>query len=98
MPGSAERILSLLQPGDHAAHWTEEFTKLSSLERDALAPMLLDIGLRRSVERRDFGAVAGLLAAGDALGLTDRPQASQAAELLHRLACFSEMSRIAQTA
>jgi hypothetical protein len=98
MPGSAERILSLLQPGDHAAHWTEEFTKLSSLERDALAPMLLDIGLRRSVERRDFGAVAGLLAAGDALGLTDRPQASQAAELLHRLACFSEMCRIAQTA
>lgn len=98
VPGSAERMLSLLHSSDQAAHWTEEFKKLTSLERDALAPMLLDIGLRRSVERRDFAAVATLLSVADGLGLTNRPQASQAAELLYRLAAFSEMGRVAQTA
>jgi hypothetical protein len=98
VPGSAEHMFSVVDAGARKAHWTHEFEKLTALERDALAPMLLDIELRRKTEERDFGAVAKLLAKADRLGLANRPQASQAAEMLDRLAHFAEMTRVAEVA
>lgn len=96
--GSAEHMFSVVDSGTRKAHWTQEFEKLTALERDALAPMLLDIGLRRKTQERDFGAVSKLLTKADTLGLANRPLASQAAEMLVRLAHFAEMTRIVEVA
>jgi len=98
VPGSAEHMFSVVDAGTRKAHWTQEFEKLTALERDALAPMLLDIELRRKTEERDFGAVSKLLTKADTLGLANRPLASQAAEMLDRLAHFAEMTCLAEVA
>jgi len=67
----------------------EEFDQLSQPERDSLASMLLTIGLRRSVIQRDFGRLYELLQIGQMANLTNIPAASQAADLLARLAHIS---------
>jgi hypothetical protein len=46
-----------------------------------------------SIAAHDFGAVARLLGVAVSLGLADTPAASQAAELLDRLALFAAASR-----
>ena len=86
-PGrSASALLPYLQGGERARHWQQEFDELAPGERDAVSGLLLSIALRRFVRRREFGRVRDLLALGSRLGLTNRPAASQAAEMLGRLA------------
>lgn len=89
-PGAAARILEFIDEAGRGAHYWEQFEGLTAKEQDALAGLLFKIALRRQSARRDFGAMAGLLAVGDSLGLTDSPSASQSAELLARLAVFAE--------
>jgi len=90
--GVSGLVLARLDADRRRPHWREEIDLLSPSERDSLAGMLLTIGLRRSVVQRDFAGLHELLWLGRAAGLTDRPVASQAAELLTRLAHVSATS------
>jgi len=74
------------EPVAEGSHWWGEFQRLNAVERDALAVLLLNIALRRKVVQRDFGGLRDLLKAAYAAGLADSPAASQAAELLERVA------------
>ena len=89
--GAAEQVIPFLRSGDYAPHWATQFEKLSEAERDALAPMLFSIAVRRCVEARQFASVHDLLAICHELGLADTPSASQTAELLGRLGTLSEV-------
>ncbi len=90
-PGSANKILYFLVADGRRAHWHDELDRLSTPERDAIAEFLLAIALRRNASARDFGALHEVLATGLSLGLADSPVASQAAELLERLAVAAPM-------
>ncbi len=90
--GLARLVLARLDADRRRPHWRDEIDLLSQSERDSLAGMLLAIALRRSVVQRDFGGLYELLQLGAAAGLTEGPVASQAAELLTRLALLSATS------
>jgi hypothetical protein len=94
MRGSSTKILDMLDADGKHTHWRSEFDQLTSAERDALAGFLMNIALRRKTRQRDFGAVARLLRDGHAMGLTDTPAASQAAEMLERVSVFAESTRL----
>jgi len=85
-PGSARQLLPLLEDNGKVPHWRDTFDKLNSPQADALACMLFNIALQRSAACRDFGALDKILRFGHTLGLADAPAASQAAELLERVA------------
>lgn len=94
--GCADRILRFLEPDHRSSHWWREFNHLKDPERDAIAGLLLNIALRRKTVQRDLSALRELLEVSYAVGLADTPAASQAAELLERLAaaaCWSAPRR-----
>jgi hypothetical protein len=91
-PGSARQFLPLLDDSSKAPHWRDTFDRLDSPQGDALASLLFNIALQRSAGRRDFVALDNALRLGHALGLVTTPAASQAAELLERVAaCASTL-------
>ncbi|HXJ95186.1 MAG TPA: hypothetical protein VMT20_20280 [Terriglobia bacterium] len=90
--GSASAILQFLELDDRKAHWRVDFDRLKDRERDAIAGLLLNIALRRKAVQRDFGALHKLLEIAYVLGLAGTPAASQAAELLERVASVSRWS------
>ena len=92
--GRATPILQILDSDAQKSHWREELEILSEEGRDAVAGLLLDIALLRSVNRRDFRKVRELLAIGDTLGLSDTPCSGQAAEILERLAIFARVTQV----
>jgi hypothetical protein len=89
--GAADRLIPFLRPGDSPPHWIAEFKRLDGAERDALAPLLLSIALRRCVEAHQFASIRELLAIAQASGISDAPAASQAAELIGRLGTLTEV-------
>lgn len=91
-PAGAARFLEVLDADGRTPHWRRELDRLTEPERDAVAGLLLTIALRRKVALREFGAVRDLLEKGYELGLADGPAASQAAELLERLAIYASQS------
>jgi hypothetical protein len=86
IPRSAEAILPFLIDGSPRRHWQNTFDRLSVTERDAIGELLLIIALHRLIAEHDFAGLAKLLELAVSLELTDTPAASQAAELLDRLA------------
>ena len=84
--GAMNAVLEHIDPETRRAHWQEEFDELEPAEREPLADFVFSIGLHRAFGRRDFAAMQQLLSAGAALGLTDTPIASQAAEMMSRVA------------
>jgi hypothetical protein len=96
--GGVHRLLEIIDDGRHRAHWRDEFDGLSRAHQDSLAGLLLGIGLRRKTKQRDYAGVACLLREGHALGLTNRPAASQAAEMLERLALYGRTTGLRLTA
>jgi hypothetical protein len=89
-PGCARRILPLLDDGSAAPHWREPFARLTGDEADALAGFLFNVALQRKAAARDFKSLAQVLRLGYDLGLATTPAASQAAELLGRVAFCAE--------
>jgi uncharacterized protein DUF6895 len=88
--GLSRLVLERLDADPQRPHWREEINQLSESERNGLVSMLLMIALRRSVVQKEFDRLPGLLEMGRAAGLTDMPAASQAAELLARLAHIAQ--------
>jgi hypothetical protein len=106
-PGSAAAIVPFLnhqaqsesadgrascEPSLRQSHWWDEFQRLDTLESDALAGLLLNVALRRKAVQRDFGALRDLLEAAYTARVADSPAASQAAELLERVAMLARPS------
>jgi hypothetical protein len=87
--GASSPILKLLDADKQTAHWREELNLLSDQEQDAVTGLLLAVALRRKTREHEFGAVRELLEIGHTFDLTNTPVASQAAEMLERLATFS---------
>jgi len=90
--GSANEILKYLEGDQKKKHWRDEFDQVDGPERDAIAGLLLNIALRRKTAQREFGQVHELLLVGYRLGLADTPIASQAAEMLERLAILADIT------
>lgn len=88
-PGSAKMVLRFLDDDGPRQHWRETIEQLEDREQDAIAGLLMNIGLRRKVKQRDFGGLHQLLATGYQCGLANSPAASQAAEILERLSVFA---------
>jgi len=87
--GAMDAVLQHIDSETRRAHWQEELDELESAERESLADFVLGIGLHRAFGRRDFAAMQQLLAAGAALGVANTPIASQAAEMMSRVAQFA---------
>ena len=95
-PGTARQLLPLLDDESRAPHWRNTFDKLDSPQADALASLLFNIALQRSASRRDFAALDKTLRLGHTLGLATTPAASQAAELLERVAACAGTLQVSQ--
>jgi len=70
-------------------HWQKVFSELAETEQRTLASFLLDIAIAQKYRKHDYHAVSELLALGNQHGAARTPMCSQAAELLERLASFS---------
>jgi len=75
-----------------SGHWRGELEQLTYPERDAIAGLLLNIALRRKASRGEFDALRELLKLAYSCGLSDTPAASQAAEMLERLATYASIT------
>ena len=93
VPGSAAAVAPFLDDGSRRRHWQDALDRLPASDRDSVSELLLAIALHRRIAAHDFAAVARLLGVAVSLGLADTPAASQAAELLDRLALFSAALR-----
>jgi len=87
-PGAAKRILSLIGIDNRTQHWYEEFHQLTEPEGDALAEFLINVELHRQFASRDFEGMRALLDMACDINLANTPAASQAVEMLHRLATY----------
>ena len=84
----ATDALARLADGDASSgrprHWESRFTDLVAGQRDALAPLVLAIRLRRAARDRDLALVQALLRLAADYDLLDAPAPRQALELLSR--------------
>jgi hypothetical protein len=90
--GSANKILHFLDQDAHDRHWLDEFKKLTNPEQDSLAGFLLNIALARNIQNKQYATAYELIRTGYGLGIANTPMASQAAELLQRLAILSSLT------
>lgn len=92
-PGTARTLLDMLDGDERRPQWRRAIDDLPDASRESLAGLLMSIGLRRSVVRRDFAMLREFLRVGAEGGLANRPAALQAAELLDRLRFAMDPSR-----
>ena len=95
---SAELVGSLISElgrDDHRTEWEGDLELLPLDQCRSLAPLLLDVAVRRAVRRLDLEAVRRTLAAGLQGRIPSTPVAVQAARLLKRLAEEHAPSQIA---
>ena len=71
-------------------HWQPELSELTDSERNALAPLLLDIAIAQKCRKHQYEAVSQLLAAASQHGMANSTLCGQAALLLERLAVCSQ--------
>jgi hypothetical protein len=88
--GCVQALLPFLEDDKSPPHWRDTFQTLERAQAEALAGMLLNIALQRKAARRDFGGLEQVLRCGYDLGLAGTPAASQAAEMLQRLAIYAD--------
>jgi hypothetical protein len=86
--GCGPQLLPLLSDVQAVPHWRETFDKLPPRQADALAGFLFNIALQRRAARRDFSGLEALLRFGYQHALAATPAASQAAEMLERVALY----------
>jgi len=87
--GAAAALLERLSADSDIPHWYSEMLKLTDRERDAIAGFLLSAALRRRYLAQDYAGIRELLKVGLEFGLVKSPAASQAGEMLERLATFA---------
>lgn len=82
-----DRLLRFLDRDQ--GHWQPELSGLTDAERNALAPLMLDIAIAQKCRKHDYAAVGELLAVASEYRMASSPLCGQAAELLERLAACS---------
>lgn len=89
---AAGPILELLDHGsrDKTPHWRDAFARLSTAQQGELSSLLLAMALRRTTRKHNFDGVLALLKHASRFELDNTPIASQAAELLERLALYND--------
>jgi hypothetical protein len=90
--GSADAILELLDGESQTPHWRHYMLSLNAHGQDALAPLLLGIGLRRAAAKRDLGKMQAYLRLGDRYDLLEGAASQQAIRLLARAASLESLS------
>lgn len=83
-----DQLLSFIDADQ--GHWQPIFASMLESERLTLAPLLLDIALAQKLRKRDYDEANQLLEIAGKYGMDQSPLSVQAAEMLHRLAAFSE--------
>ena len=94
-PGAAafaDELVSELAASQRQPQWLSRLHALPPLQREACAPLLIDISLRRAVRRLDLAMVQRLLQAGVNRDIVLSPLCAQAAGLLSRLASCVALS------
>jgi len=82
-----DRLLQFLDRDQ--GHWQPELSELTQPERNALAPLLLDIAIAQKCRKHDYEAVSELLRLASQHGMANSTLCAQAAQLLERLAACS---------
>jgi hypothetical protein len=82
-----DRLLQVLDRDQ--GHWQPELSNLAESERNALAPLLLDIAIAQKCRKRDYETVSQLLKAASQHRMANSTLCGQAAQLLERLASCS---------
>lgn len=90
--GMTSALLAALDDGSPKQHWYAVFEALPAAQQDSLAEFLLAMALRRAAQAHSYEAMRSLLELAHAQGMDNSPIASQAAELLERLALFAELA------
>ncbi len=90
-PAIAPELLGRLRGGPEK-HWQAVFEAFPPAQRESLSGVLLAMALRRAAKARDYGELQHLLRFAQRHDLADAPIASQAAELLERVALFAQLS------
>jgi hypothetical protein len=93
--GAATELMNLMGSPAPNADWARRIDGLTPGQRDSLAPLLVNIALRRATARRDFTGLRAILLAAGRYGLLHGPAPWQAAQLLQRAARLSATSRAA---
>jgi hypothetical protein len=88
--GAFNAVLDLFDVNVKRTAWQDELAELEAGECESLSEFLLSIALHREFGRCDFSALEHVLNVGKALGLADSPIARQAAEVVGRLAQFTD--------
>jgi hypothetical protein len=86
--GLLDHLLTVLDSDQ--GHWQAVVLKLPDAERNSLGPLLLDIAIVQKCRKHDYHAVKELLLAASRYGIAGSPICGQAAELLGRLAKYSQ--------
>ncbi|HVF61188.1 MAG TPA: hypothetical protein VNJ70_15380 [Thermoanaerobaculia bacterium] len=89
--GAAAALLEVPDADAEPRHWQGVFAALDAAQRDALAPLLLAIRLRRAAARRDLAGIQELLRAAARFDLLAAPAPQQAIELLQRAALLGRL-------
>lgn len=90
--GAAGAIAAFVQPGVRAAAWWARVASLPPARRDALAPALVTMALRRAAGIPDLAAVREILDLSAAHRLPETPATVQARALLRRAISYAELA------
>lgn len=90
--GAAAALLRLVDRDPAERHWRRCLCGYPPEQQDQIAPLLLDVVLRRAAESRDLELLQTALRLGREFSLAMSPAAEQAVELLRRAALFSHLA------
>jgi hypothetical protein len=90
-PGATAALLAVLCKDGHERHWQKPFFELHPAQQEVLAPMLLNIGLRRATRALDLRALHSALQVGATYNLVSTAAARNAAALLQRVSTLSRL-------
>ena len=85
-----DALLAVPDPDAEPRHWVSAFADLSTPQRNALAPLVLAVRLRRAARRRDLAGVKNLLRVAARYDLLDGPAPQQALALLQRVTLLGQ--------
>jgi len=89
-PGAGAALLAALDPGDPLNAWCDSLRRADGARQDAVAPLLLDVLMRRAAAAGDLGAIERQLALAAAGGLPSGAATVQAGALLTRARCLAK--------
>jgi hypothetical protein len=81
---AARAVEDLLADSVRTRRWSRRWAELDAIDRDALAPFLLTMAIRRASAAGDLSRLRDCLSVAVELGITDGPAVRQGVGLLRR--------------